>query len=234
MLFSILRSGDITTAIIQILLSVPVILFALTIHEASHAYAAYLLGDQTSRNMGRLTLNPAKHLDLVGTLCMLVFGFGWAKPVQINARNFKNPKWGMALSALAGPASNFLQGIVGSVFYAFFYELFTKLNTSPDSPVFLVYLALICVYFFMMVALYNFAFMAFNLIPVPPFDGSRFAFAFLPSKWYFGIMKYERIIMLVILIAIWILPFSPVSWIANFLLAKISYPFSLLFSLIFH
>ena len=98
-----------------LLLSLPAILLALSFHEMCHAFAAYKLGDPTARNLGRLTLNPAKHLDLVGFLCMLLFRFGWANPVPINARNFKHPRRDMALSAAAGPLSNVLLGIISGL-----------------------------------------------------------------------------------------------------------------------
>ncbi len=230
MLFSILRNNDIRTAIVQVLLTVPVILFALSLHEAAHAWVASLMGDKTARNLGRITANPAKHLDPIGTLCMLVFGFGWAKPVPINARNFKKPKWGMALTALAGPAANLIQGVIGTVLYALFYVLLQKVALTEGSPEFLYYVLLICMYLFMLMGLYNFVLMAFNMLPVPPFDGSRFAFVFLPTKWYFGIMKYERIIMIAVLVLAYVLPFSPASWVANALVDLIWMPCTMLFA----
>ena len=107
MLFSILFSkGDFLSIFVSLLLSLPIMMLALAIHETAHGYVAWKCGDNTAYNLGRLTLNPLKHLDPVGFLCLLIFGFGWAKPVPINTRNFRNPKRGMALSALAGPAAN--------------------------------------------------------------------------------------------------------------------------------
>ena len=116
MLFNILGGGR--EGLITALLCLPVILFSLSFHEAAHGYVAYKLGDPTARNLGRLTLNPMKHLDPFGALAMLLIGFGWAKPVPIVARNFKNPRWGMGISAIAGPVSNLILGIVGCVFFS--------------------------------------------------------------------------------------------------------------------
>ena len=120
MLLSLLQGGDFKSIIVSLLLSLPVILFALTIHEASHGLVAYWCGDPTAKNLGRLTLNPLKHLDPIGFLCMMLVGYGWAKPVPINTRNFRNHKQGMALSAAAGPLSNLICGIVSIVLYGFF------------------------------------------------------------------------------------------------------------------
>ena len=94
-----------TDYLIELVISCVAALIALSVHEFSHAYAAYKLGDPTARNLGRLSINPIKHLDPLGTICMIFFHFGWAKPVPINARNFKNPRNGFAISALAGPLS---------------------------------------------------------------------------------------------------------------------------------
>ena len=112
MLLDLLFSGNIKETLIVFLMWVPIILLAFSVHESAHALVASWLGDSTAKNFGRITLNPAKHLDPYGTLSMLVFGIGWAKPVPINSRNMKNPKWGMAISALAGPVSNLLLGFI--------------------------------------------------------------------------------------------------------------------------
>ena len=232
MLFSILgQGGDLTQALISLLLSLPVILFALCFHEAAHGWAALKCGDRTAYNLGRLTLNPLKHLDPIGAVCMLVFGYGWAKPVPINTRNFRNHKRGMALTALAGPAANLLIGIIGALFAGFVNALYAYLYITKASPL-LLNIATYSWNLFYLTALYNFLLMAFNMIPVPPFDGSRVALTFLPTDTYFRIMRYEQQIMIGILIAMMLLSrfgFSPFSWIANQLTDLIMEPVSNLF-----
>lgn len=226
MLFSILGGNDLKSAIISLLLTIPVVIFALCLHETAHGYVAYKCGDHTAYNLGRLTLNPAKHLDPLGTILMIVFGFGFAKPVPINTRNFRNPKRGMAFSAAAGPTVNLLLGILSAVLYGSFVALYFYLNAS-GAPEFLI-TCIYWVYILMMYsALLNFVFAFFNLIPVPPFDGSRLALAFLPSKTYFNIMRYEREIMFGILIVMFLLSrfgFSPFSWLAEKLTLLIANP----------
>ena len=236
MLFSLLASGDIKQAIISILLTLPVILIALSFHEASHAAAAYKMGDRTAYNLGRLTFNPLKHLDPLGFLCMLVFGYGWAKPVPINARNFKNPKRGMALTAIAGPVCNLVLGTVSSILYAvtvFIGAVFAKQLYSMEL---LSNIVTVLSMFFYLGGMLNFMLTAFNMIPLPPFDGSRFFSLFLPTKWYFAIMKYERYTMIAILaismICSRLFHFSPFSWIAEKLFYGIAQPvFTLLINI---
>lgn len=214
MLFSILSGGSIQNVIISLLLSLPIILFALAFHETAHGFVAWKCGDPTAYNLGRLTLNPVKHLDPIGFLSMLIFGFGWAKPVPVNARYFRNPKRGMALSALAGPAANALLGVISAVLAGLVFVLYTFVSM----PAFLTTCTYWAFQLFFLSAQYNFLFMAFNLIPCPPFDGSRIALLFLPTKTYFSIMRYERQIMIGVLVAVMVLSrlgYSPFSWIAN-------------------
>ena len=218
MLFTILQGGSLVDILVELILIMPVILFALSLHETAHGYAAYKCGDMTAYHMGRLTLNPMRHLDPVGFLCMLVFGFGWAKPVPINTRNFQNPKRGMAISAAAGPLSNLLLGVISAVFAGFFSALcnyFSILSGFGYLSTVFFWGVIVCHWS----AYLNFVFAFFNLLPVPPFDGSRLAFAFLPPKAYFGMMKYERQIMFGILLGLLVLSyvfdFSPFGWVAN-------------------
>ncbi len=216
MLLDILSGGDIRSIIISLVFSMPIILLALSLHETAHGYVAYKCGDNTAYNLGRLTLNPFRHIDPIGFGCMLLFGFGWAKPVPINTRNFRNPKRGMALSALAGPLANAIMGMISAILLGFVTALYYYLMISGSSEFVLTCVSYTSV-LFELSALYNFLFMAFNLIPIPPFDGSRIALAFLPPKTYFGIMRYERQIMIGLLIALFALSrlgFSPFSWIA--------------------
>ena len=216
MLLDALFGGDLQSAVIALVFSLPIILLALSLHETAHGYVAYKCGDHTAYNLGRLTLNPMKHIDPMGFACMLLLGFGWAKPVPINTRNFNNPKRGMALSALAGPLANAIMGLISAVLLGFTNALYFRLLLTGASE-----FALTCLSYtsllFELSALYNLIFMAFNLIPIPPFDGSRIALAFLPPKAYFGLMKYERQIMFGLLIALLLLSrlgYSPFSWIA--------------------
>jgi len=201
MLSSLLRNGFSTESLILLLLSIPCIIIALTVHEYSHGYAAYKLGDDTARNYGRLTLNPAKHFDLFGTLFMLAFGFGWAKPVPINTRNFKSFKKGIVITAAAGPASNLIMGVIATVLNALTAFLMINVMNAVPETLFL-FLSVLNDFLFIF-AFMNFSLALFNLIPIPPLDGSRILFAFLPDELHQKLMRYERIIMIVFLIILW-------------------------------
>ena len=219
MLFSILQGGNPREIVINLLLMIPVILISLSFHEAAHGYIAYKLGDRTAYNLGRVTVNPLKHLDPIGSLFMLIFGYGWAKPVPINSRNFKNPKRGMAFTAIAGPLSNLLLGLVGTILCALTKVLEVRYIVMGGEIVFLYNIfETLCILFFYL-GFMNFLLAVFNLIPVPPFDGSRFFSLFLPTKIYFAMMRYERYIMIGVLIALIgisnLFGFSPFSWIAS-------------------
>lgn len=149
----------------EIFLMLPALLIALTFHEFAHAWAANRLGDPTPRLQGRLTLNPIAHIDPIGFLMLLLFRFGWAKPVQVNPFNFDNRERGMAWVSLAGPAMNLALGFVATLLY-----WFTALRMGNTPLVTMI----------MWLALYNVYFAAFNLIPIPPLDGSKLLFFFLP------------------------------------------------------
>ena len=238
MLLSLLSGNNPREILISLLLSLPVIILALSAHEAAHGYVAYKMGDRTAYNLGRVTLNPIKHLDLMGTIWMLAFGYGWAKPVPINARNFKNPKYGMAFTAIAGPAVNLLLGAFGATCYAV-TSFFTAINIGTIAENESLYnLVVILLNFFYLFGMMNLIFMVFNLIPVPPFDGSRFFGMFLPTRIYFGIMKYERFILIGVLVLTFFCSrffgFSPASWLAEKLFGLITKPiYSLLSSIYF-
>ena len=172
-------------------------LIILTAHEYAHGYAAYRLGDPTARNLGRLTLNPLKHLDPIGTVCMVLFHFGGAKPVPIDLRYFKKPRRDFALTALAGPAVNLLLAFFTAPLYLLLYRV---LVTAPFPSELSFHLAY---YSFLFVSLFhsiNLGIAVFNLLPIPPLDGSRLLGVLLPPRLYYKIMRHERTIYLILLL----------------------------------
>jgi len=177
--------------IFDVALSLLAALSVLSIHEYFHALIAYKLGDPTAKSLGRLTLNPIKHIDPIGAVCLVLFHFGWARPVPINARYFKKPKRDFALTALAGPASNLIVAFFSAPIYLLLLEALWA-SVAPDTVLwrFLYYI----VSFFATFISINVGIAIFNLIPIPPLDGSRILNVILPPKAYFGIMKYERYI----------------------------------------
>lgn len=212
MLRYLLSGGGITNYLIQLALVLPIILLSLSLHESAHAYAAYKLGDPTARNLGRISLNPLRHLDPIGFLCMLLCGFGWANPVPINSRNFRKPRSGMALSALAGPVSNLLLSIVFLLLLRFVGYGWLATLTYPSETAFNAAYFLI-LFFYYGVSL-NVTLAVFNLLPVPPLDGSRILFIFLPPKYAYKLVRYERYISLVVML---LLLLGPLSWLINWL-----------------
>ena len=178
------------------LLSALAALVILTLHEFAHGYAAYKLGDNTAKNLGRLSFNPLKHLDIVGVACMILFRFGWAKPVPVNPNNFKNRKRGFAIVALAGPLTNLVLGFLFAGIYLLVFRLLAPVTFESEFLLNLATNGLLFLYLFFTI---NIGLGLFNLLPIPPFDGSRLVHAILPEKIYFGIMKYERQIYLVVL-----------------------------------
>ncbi len=173
---------DFIDAVVYVLSALAVIFLTMPIHEFAHAFAADKLGDPTPRYDRRLTLNPFAHVDYMGALCILLVGYGWAKPVQVNPRNFNNSKVGMAIVAFAGPLSNLIvaflsMGVASVIFNNFLSEITAYI-----------------VIFFMIIAQINISLAVFNLIPVPPLDGSRVLGIILPDRIYFKIMQYEQYI----------------------------------------
>ncbi len=178
-----------TERITEILIHGIILLIAFPIHECSHALVAKWLGDDTAEKQGRITLNPLKHLDLWGTILMLFAGFGWARPVPINPNKFKKRKLGMALSSLAGPVSNLILAYIAMILS----KILLYTETSEE-------LSIICIN----AMLINVGLAVFNLIPVPPLDGSRIMLLILPEKLYFKVMKYENVIFIILFAIIWL------------------------------
>lgn len=188
----VIRNLDWSILTNMLLRAVPA-LICITLHELSHGYVAYKLGDNTAKNMGRLTLNPIKHLDIVGLIMMVAFNFGWAKPVPVNMRNFKNPKRDMAITALAGPVSNVLICCIVLFIYGLIYVPCAVANTEFSKSV--MYLVYVTAYLSMALAI-------FNIIPIPPLDGSKVLFSLMSDKSYMKLMRYERYGMLVLLLLV--------------------------------
>ena len=174
----------------DMLLAVIPALICITLHELSHGFVAYKLGDNTAKSMGRLTLNPIKHIDIFGLIMMVVLKFGWAKPVPVNMRNFKNPKRDMAITALAGPLSNVLICCVVLFIYGLVYLPCNLAGTEfAGSLLYAVYIT----------AYLSIALAIFNIIPIPPLDGSKVLFSLMSDESYMKLMRYERYGMLLLL-----------------------------------
>ena len=209
--------SSILSDILLMLLSMPVMLMALSVHESAHGYAAYKLGDPTAHSLGRITLNPVKHFDLFGFLSMLIFHIGWAKPVPINTRYFKKPRRDMAITGAAGPLSNVCLALIHLAVLRIVMIFVTDavMYGRITSELWLTILSLVVYLLYMGVAM-NIILAIFNLIPIPPFDGSRIFYAFLPPKWYFGVMQYERYIMIGCIILFFMLSRLGVNPLATF------------------
>ncbi len=176
-------------------LRVLAVLLCLTVHETCHGLAAYALGDPTARDRRRLSLNPLRHIDWLGLAMMLFAGFGWAKPVPVDPRYFKKPKQGMALTALAGPVSNLLLAFLAMLFC---HKVLDGLVMVEDGAAYLLY-----IFLHLYAAPLSIGLGLFNLLPIPPLDGAKVLGAFLPDRTYFGLMRYERYGMFLLLALSW-------------------------------
>ena len=194
MLREILSGQMDTVEWVQFLLLIPIILFSLSVHESAHAYVAHKLGDDTARNFGRITLNPAKHFDPVGFLFLLLFGFGWAKPVPVNTRNMKNGRWGFVATSIAGPISNILLAFISAILAELTLVVLTHIPNMGGISGMLTYS------FFQMAVSLNVGYAVFNLLPIPPLDGSRLWTALLPRRIAEWTFRYERYMQYALLI----------------------------------
>lgn len=176
-------------SLLDAVLRVAAVLLCLTVHETCHGLAAYALGDPTAKSMHRLSLNPLHHIDWFGLFMMFAAGFGWAKPVPVDPRYFKKPKEGMALTALAGPVSNFLLALL-LMFISKMIYLYAPYSAALDV------LFTFCLY---TAAPLSIGLGLFNLIPIPPLDGSKVIAVLLPDQTYVKLMRYERYGMLLLL-----------------------------------
>jgi len=165
------------------------VLICITFHELAHGYTAYRLGDRTAKDMGRLTLNPIKHIDPFGLIMMIIFRFGWAKPVPVNMHSFKNPKTYMAVTAFAGPLSNIILALIVIALYGLLFE--ALLGLSPVVHEIIINTAFISI-----------ALAVFNLMPIPPLDGSKILFSVLPEEYYYKLMRYERYGMFLLILVL--------------------------------
>lgn len=199
----------------QVLMRIIPALLCITIHELAHGFTAYKLGDRTAKDMGRLTLNPIKHIDPVGLLMMVVMRFGWAKPVPVDMRNFKHPKRYMAITAFAGPASNIILAAIVMMVFGLVLMPLTGLAAGP------VIIEILYNTVFISIAL-----AVFNMLPLPPLDGSKVLFSLLPDRIYDQVLRYERFGMIALLVIVGLQMFLGINIIGRIIL----YPTELIFS----
>ena len=214
-ILGLIRNGEYLQAVVSVLSRCFVVFCCLPIHELAHGWVANLLGDNTAKNQGRLTFNPLAHLNPIGTIMIFLFGIGYANPVPINPNNFKKPKQGMALTALAGPVSNVLLGFI-SVFFCYAIQKFAGYQAGGS-------IVSAVAAFFYFAAYVNVTLAVFNLLPIPPLDGSKVLAAVLPDKAYYKYMQYERYVMLAVLILLFTGVLDrPISFLSNAMMTLIS------------
>jgi len=185
----------------QIVGITPAVLVAIVFHEVAHGYVAYLCGDDTAKRAGRLTLNPLKHLDPIGTIMLILFKFGWAKPVPVNFYNFRHPRRDIILVSLAGPLTNFILAVILSFFYFRFgfykYSTLFTFYSIKSSPI-VMYLSDVIGYSILI----NLVLLIFNLIPIPPLDGSKVFMVLIPERYRMSYAYLERYGVIILLILI--------------------------------
>ena len=186
------------SALMDTVLRILGVLICLTVHETSHGLAAYALGDPTAKRMKRLSFNPLHHIDWLGLASMFLCGFGWAKPVPVDMRHFKNPRLGMAVTALAGPISNFVLALA-LMFGASRMSVLMSSHAAMVGP-----FALGLFEFLLSTAIMSIGLGLFNLVPIPPLDGSKVLFSILPERAYYILMRFERYGMLILMLIIWL------------------------------
>ena len=179
----------------NLLLSIIPALVCITLHELAHGYVAYRLGDDTAKRAGRLTLNPLTHIDIMGLAMMVIFKFGWAKPVPVNMWKFKNPKKGMAITAAAGPLSNIIIAVICLFIYGVLLGFGPRIGKVGS---YFVEMLLITAYLSTALAI-------FNIIPIPPLDGSKVLYSFVSDRTYTKLMYYERYGMIILVVAVFLL-----------------------------
>ena len=190
---------------IMLLARVLAFLIAMPVHEWAHAFVSDKLGDRTARELGRLTLNPFKHIDPWGFLSMLLIGVGWAKPVPVNPSAYKNRKAGMAVTAAAGPLSNLLLAFFTMIIYkVYYYGCLLALGPAARGPLPLwMNVSSMVLYYFIYI---NISLALFNLLPIPPLDGSRVVGLLVPNRFYYAIQRYERYFMIGLMAVLFLLP----------------------------
>ncbi len=223
MILDLIRGGEPLELIITFFSRLFVIFCTMPIHEYAHALIATKLGDNTPKYSGRLTLNPMAHISPMGAVMIFLCGFGYAKPVNVNPRNFKDPKKGMALTAIAGPVSNLIMAVICIFLATFFANIY---NSNPTILFLAVY------YFLYFAGVVNVNLAVFNLLPIPPLDGSRILQLLIPAKYYFKFMQYERYIVIIVFVLILSGVLSrPLSIVSNLIISLLSNISSLPFRL---
>ena len=225
-----LANGVDWTSMGAMILRIAAILLCLVVHEVCHGWAAYVMGDPTAKQNHRLSLNPLHHLDVFGLIMMVVAGFGWAKPVPVDPRYFKHPKRGMAITALAGPMSNFVMAYLSAVvLHALLAVGAVRGETQSLS---------MAMDFFALLVMLNIGLGIFNLIPFPPLDGSKVVAMFLPDRLYYRWMQLERYGMIILMAVLWLGWLDPIlyaarTWMVEFMFSHSEFAYYGMLSLLY-